>query len=77
MCLFNRAVATVDWARSSALVPVRRDEFLEERAECQLCGAFVKPVGDMTRMLVQRRFGAGASAGQCPVCELVTYFALI
>ena len=58
------------------LIEVERAEFDEGRAECMICGAFVRAAGSMTQMLVRRRFGPDAVAGQCSVCELVTFFLL-
>lgn len=58
------------------LLTVRRAAFEEGTAECMICGAFVHAAGAMTQMLVRRRFGSDAAAGQCSVCELVTFFLL-
>lgn len=58
------------------LITVERVTFNEGRAECMICGAFVHAAGSMTQMLVRRRFGPDAVAGQCSVCELVTFFLL-
>ena len=52
------------------------EEFESGRAECVICGAYVRRGGEMTQMLVRRRFGPGAVAGQCPVCDMVTFFTL-
>jgi hypothetical protein len=63
-------------AMANVLIPIPRSAFQEGRAECVVCGAFVREGGAMTQLLVQRRFGPHAAAGVCPVCELVTFFAL-
>lgn len=69
-----KGVATV--AGGLLLVPVSRSAFDEERAACGLCGSHVMLVGEMTQMLVRRLVGPGATAGECSVCQRVTYFAL-
>ena len=61
---------------SPPLVRVDRAAFEDGRAECLFCGAYVRPVGETTRLLMHRVFGADAEAGECPVCGLLTYFRL-
>ncbi len=58
------------------VVGVSRTDFDEGCAECVICGAYVKPVGEMTQMLVRRKLGSDTAAGECSVCDLITYFAL-
>ena len=58
------------------LMPISRAVFADGRAECVICGAYVRPASSMSQRLIRRAFGRDAAVGECAVCLMVTYFAL-
>ena len=71
-----QTVALEFWRQPLAIGALLLAVFADGRAECVICGAYVRPASSMSQRLIRRAFGRDAAVGECAVCLMVTYFAL-